>query len=163
MTSTPGAGWFPDPSRRFDLRYWDGSAWTEHVTKDRAQSVDPDGALGATAPAISGMPDIKPGPVAVWITAVFSLLRLTIFTGGGATSVRLTVGVFFGTEPEGASTVAIPLGLMFAVFCWLLVARARQDSEEKRVPLPSSYNTARILAAVFAAFTTLTAIVQMAA
>jgi uncharacterized RDD family membrane protein YckC len=29
--STP-LGWYPDPSRRHELRYWDGSAWTAHVS-----------------------------------------------------------------------------------------------------------------------------------
>jgi Protein of unknown function (DUF2510)/Protein of unknown function (DUF3592) len=35
------AGWFPDPSRRHELRYWDGQHWTEHVFNRGAQSVDP--------------------------------------------------------------------------------------------------------------------------
>lgn len=35
------AGWFPDPSGRYDQRYWSGSAWTEHVMKDGAPAVDP--------------------------------------------------------------------------------------------------------------------------
>lgn len=29
--STPS--WHPDPLRRFDVRYWDGLRWTEHVLK----------------------------------------------------------------------------------------------------------------------------------
>jgi hypothetical protein len=35
------AGWFPDPSRRHEFRYWDGLKWTEHVVNRGAQSVDP--------------------------------------------------------------------------------------------------------------------------
>jgi hypothetical protein len=27
--ATP-AGWYPDPTGRFELRYWDGTAWTDH-------------------------------------------------------------------------------------------------------------------------------------
>src|SRR6476646_4551604 len=30
ITHTP-AGWYPDPSGRYEMRYWDGLAWTEHV------------------------------------------------------------------------------------------------------------------------------------
>ncbi len=33
--------WQPDPSGRFDFRYWDGDEWTEFVSKDGAQSTDP--------------------------------------------------------------------------------------------------------------------------
>jgi len=37
----PPADWYPDPSRRFEFRYWNGSEWTEHVARDGRQSVDP--------------------------------------------------------------------------------------------------------------------------
>ena len=40
VTSTP-AGWYPDPSGRFEMRYWDGSAWTEHVARGGQQYTDP--------------------------------------------------------------------------------------------------------------------------
>jgi hypothetical protein len=33
--------WHPDPTGRYDLRYWDGQLWTEHVTRDGEQSTDP--------------------------------------------------------------------------------------------------------------------------
>ena len=38
-----GAGWNPDPSRRHELRYWDGSSWTSHVSDHGAASSDPMG------------------------------------------------------------------------------------------------------------------------
>ena len=31
MTETPPEGWYPDPSKQFEQRYWDGNGWTEHV------------------------------------------------------------------------------------------------------------------------------------
>lgn len=31
MSDTPPAGWYPDPSKQFEQRYWDGAQWTEHV------------------------------------------------------------------------------------------------------------------------------------
>jgi hypothetical protein len=40
VVTTP-AGWYPDPSGRFELRYWDGVAWTEHVSRGGQQSTDP--------------------------------------------------------------------------------------------------------------------------
>lgn len=39
-TGTP-AGWFPDPAARHEQRYFDGTAWTEHVVDRGAQSTDP--------------------------------------------------------------------------------------------------------------------------
>ncbi len=34
------AGWYADPAGRFDLRYWDGGAWTEHVSRAGQQYTD---------------------------------------------------------------------------------------------------------------------------
>lgn len=34
-------GWFTDPAGRFDLRYWDGNQWTEHVVRGGQQHTDP--------------------------------------------------------------------------------------------------------------------------
>jgi len=38
---TAPAGWMPDPRGRFELRYWDGRQWTDHVSTQGQQSVDP--------------------------------------------------------------------------------------------------------------------------
>jgi hypothetical protein len=42
-TSVPSvpANWYKDPSGRFEMRYWNGSAWTEHVATAGKQSIDP--------------------------------------------------------------------------------------------------------------------------
>lgn len=34
-------GWYADPSGRYELRYWDGAAWTEHVARQGQQYTDP--------------------------------------------------------------------------------------------------------------------------
>lgn len=39
-TSAP-AGWYPDPASRYELRYWDGGQWTEHVSRAGQQYTDP--------------------------------------------------------------------------------------------------------------------------
>lgn len=44
------AGWYPDPTRRHQHRYWDGRAWTEHVADNGATPTDP---MPATARAQS--------------------------------------------------------------------------------------------------------------
>jgi len=35
------AGWMVAPSGRFDQRYWSGTEWTEHVTRDGEPGTDP--------------------------------------------------------------------------------------------------------------------------
>ena len=35
------AAWYPDPSERHDLRYWDGVAWSSHVATAGRVSTDP--------------------------------------------------------------------------------------------------------------------------
>lgn len=35
------AGWLTDPSGKYDLRYWSGTEWTEHVMKDGVPGNDP--------------------------------------------------------------------------------------------------------------------------
>ncbi|MEO6653950.1 MAG: DUF2510 domain-containing protein [Ilumatobacteraceae bacterium] len=39
--SAAPAGWYADPSSRFELRYWDGGQWTEHVSRSGQQYTDP--------------------------------------------------------------------------------------------------------------------------
>lgn len=41
MTEASPAAWHPDPYGRHELRYWDGSQWTEHVSSHGKQSTDP--------------------------------------------------------------------------------------------------------------------------
>ncbi|MEY4605687.1 MAG: hypothetical protein RLY45_447 [Actinomycetota bacterium] len=44
--AAPGspADWYPDPTGRHEYRYFDGTAWTDHVSKGGVQSTDPLGA-----------------------------------------------------------------------------------------------------------------------
>jgi len=37
----PPAGWHADPHGRFQLRYWDGNAWSEHVSNNGVTGTDP--------------------------------------------------------------------------------------------------------------------------
>ena len=38
---TVPAAWYADPSSRFELRYWNGKEWTEHVARAGQQFTDP--------------------------------------------------------------------------------------------------------------------------
>jgi len=35
------ANWYPDPTERNELRYWDGRAWTDHISNRGQQGTDP--------------------------------------------------------------------------------------------------------------------------
>ncbi|MHB8439953.1 MAG: DUF2510 domain-containing protein [Acidimicrobiales bacterium] len=37
----PTFGWYADPSSRHELRYWDGTRWTDHVSDGGQQTSDP--------------------------------------------------------------------------------------------------------------------------
>jgi hypothetical protein len=58
--SPPSAAWHPDPSGRHQWRWWDGSAWTDHVADDGEVGVDaparpaPDAAGTAGDPGDTG-------------------------------------------------------------------------------------------------------------
>lgn len=57
MTSTPVAGWYPDPLHRHERRYWDGSAWTAHVA---------DGQTVGQDPLVAARADARPGTAPAW-------------------------------------------------------------------------------------------------
>ena len=39
--STPEPGWYDDPWSPAQYRYWDGQAWTAHVSNGPVQASDP--------------------------------------------------------------------------------------------------------------------------
>ena len=41
QADAPAADWYPDPSGRFQFRYWDGESWTGHVSTDGNTDWDP--------------------------------------------------------------------------------------------------------------------------
>ena len=41
VTAVAVAGWHPDPMGRAEQRYWDGTAWTDHVSTAGVPAVDP--------------------------------------------------------------------------------------------------------------------------
>jgi hypothetical protein len=59
MSSTP-ASWQPDPTGRHQHRYWDGTAWTEHVADAGVAATDPPTMDAPAAPS-----EAAPAPVAV--------------------------------------------------------------------------------------------------
>ncbi len=54
----PPAAWYTDPSGHYEYRYWDGGAWTAHVSRHGVAEVDPNtpGLAGGTAATAGSQP-----------------------------------------------------------------------------------------------------------
>jgi Protein of unknown function (DUF2510) len=84
----PSIGWFPDPTARFEFRYFNGESWTADVSAAGRRFVDPFGTPGkrrdgrATAAIVLGIAGVTTG----WMPIVFVI--------GAACSV---LGIIFGT------------------------------------------------------------------
>jgi uncharacterized protein YxjI len=57
------ANWYPDPFGRFELRYYDGTRWTEHVSNRGAQQIDAPGGY-SVVPTVNRSLDKIQGDVA---------------------------------------------------------------------------------------------------
>ena len=66
--SVETAGWVPDPSGRFEFRYWDGRGWTDHVSTSGRVGADP--TEGWPAPGLLPPP---PPPVASVVQPIQTL------------------------------------------------------------------------------------------
>lgn len=97
------AGWYGDPTRDGRLRYWDGSAWTEHVSVDGGTAVEP----------VTGIPPAPPAGVPAGAAAQTTATPAAEASAAvGATQVSPRVGA-----PGAAPTApAPPLGGGFAGF-----------------------------------------------
>lgn len=67
MTNTPAAGWFNDPQQPGQLRYWDGTTWTEHRAPGSLNPASPPaGTTGArqfpAGPNVGGRGQPEPAP-----------------------------------------------------------------------------------------------------
>ncbi len=56
------ADWYPDPTRSGRLRYWDGTAWTEHVSEDGGTASDPIVGIPPAPPGLEPAPPPPPLP-----------------------------------------------------------------------------------------------------
>lgn len=86
--------WHPDPTGRHELRYWNGDAWTEHVSDGGVQSVDPVQPTRGTGPTgttgASGSSDLGDAIDSAFTVgggpspeAVTKMVRGEGFTGAG--------------------------------------------------------------------------------
>lgn len=86
-TATP-PGWYPDPYRRFDQRYWDGTTWTQHASRAGQQFDDPPIAAVTSTP----MPTPTPMPTAMPVPLAATTAMPV--AAAAAPTVKWDVGTF---------------------------------------------------------------------
>lgn len=67
VEATPliSAGWYTDPTGRYSLRWWDGTAWTPHTASAGRLYFDPEAARGEADPHLRWILPIGRDPVAI--------------------------------------------------------------------------------------------------
>jgi uncharacterized protein YxjI len=101
MSTTP-ANWYPDPTNRHEVRYWDGNAWTDHVSDNGITGTDPinapaqpqaqPGASGRFENALSFGNQADPNKIAQQVGG-------TGYRGAGITNAAFQGGGSIFTEP----------------------------------------------------------------
>lgn len=101
MTSGPPAAWYADPGGSGGLRYWDGSAWTEHVTAPPG----PPGGYGSILPPAS--PGAAPKGRRVWpLFVVIGVLFVVAVIAGLVQAVPRVVDAGSRFTEEAAQSTA---------------------------------------------------------
>lgn len=89
------AGWYPDPTTRHELRYWDGYAWLDNVSDKGAAASDPLGGKPMPPPSEAAA-KAQQGPAP---TAAKS--KMPLFIGIGVAVVVVLVAAFLLTRDSG--------------------------------------------------------------
>lgn len=122
MSEQPGPGWYADPTRRYEHRYWDGGTWTEHVARNGEAATDPlDGSADPAQTWTSQTWQAQAGSsTRTNAKAIVSLVLSLIWVGGLASVVAIVLGVLAKREirerPDeggsGIATAGIVLGVL---------------------------------------------------
>lgn len=138
-------GWYPDPMRRHELRYWDGRTWTQHVANGDRRSIDAlpnltapvrDTVQGATVAAgfwrRAGAYLIDVVPIMLLVGAVFYLFLGFDDTWAAYRAHPRHAGVRarFLMERNWIRDSAF---LVWIVYCWLMEASPLQGTLGKTV------------------------------
>jgi Protein of unknown function (DUF2510) len=128
------AGWQPDPTGRFQYRYWDGTAWSQHVSTNGAQQSDPLGAA-PTPPASPGawsQPTTPTSPISAGARQPSTPVKVLVLAGASALVlgsllpwVRATAGPFSATRNgiDGDGVLTLILAVAAAGTFWLVTQR----------------------------------------
>jgi hypothetical protein len=117
VTNTTGgttpAGWYPVAPGSSQLRWWDGTAWTDHVHDQAVAQVG--GALKAPA-------GTNPNTVWVWILAVLPLLGVVGLLLFNPASYMQSVISSTGSDPTSASVMQAETAMLTSPGYLILVA-----------------------------------------
>ena len=90
-TMTP-PGWYPDPSRRHDVRYWDGNQWSSQIADGGLEGTDSDLSLAASlggdpspGPAgvpTAGLPEPAPASHRRWVIPLVAVIAVLAVVAG---------------------------------------------------------------------------------
>ena len=119
------AGWYADPTQRYELRFYDGSKWTEHVTTGGNKGVDPldrpPVQYGQRPPAPSSVPgSAATGRAEPFMGGAYAgLIIATVFVG----LVGVIVGIMNLKIParRGQAQLLLWLGVASIVVGWIIV------------------------------------------
>lgn len=100
------AAWHPDPFQRHELRWWDGTQWTEHVSDHGVNGTDPP--MVAPAPVTVPHPTLPPPTVTPAmslpqqpVAAPVKTSRTPLIAGAAIAAVALVVGAVVLTRGDG--------------------------------------------------------------
>ncbi len=170
VTTPTQPGWLPDPSGRYEWRYWDGG-WTNRVANSAPTDADPTPAPSDAAPTDAAPPDVvapapapallrEPAPVAVAPDvpdlAVVAAVATATEPAPVLTARDAVPRVPFGTDPEPGTEAAVAAPARkrrrtpWAVFLGFFKAFADEPesyhSQLARQPLPPDPRGERLVA-----------------
>lgn len=111
MARSVASGWYSDPGRTHEFRYWDSANWTGDVSDQGSASVDE-------------MAVEQYGPPGSGDRLALQALGLLVFGGAAALVVTLAWGVWMKISPTLATEDrvwgwgAVPRGLPTAILAW---------------------------------------------
>lgn len=110
----PAPNWYADPTTRYELRYWDGTRWTEHVASGGVPRIDPPAFAAMPSERTPTAPMSATQPVAVrgaerrrtpglgWAGLILCLMAFTAVAvpGVGYLRAQSDSGVRIGASPR---------------------------------------------------------------
>lgn len=134
-TPTPGAGWHPDPSSRFEFRWFNGTAWTQDVSVAGVRYVDQPSTGPSYGPS-SGQSHGAHRPPSKTMAVIGSVLGIVsvliawipfLFVLGAAGAVAaITLGIITlkrvrtgRARGRALATIALATGCVALALCWV--------------------------------------------